>query len=756
MATVIKLKSSSTPGAVPAPSSLQTGEAALNLADGKIFVKDTLNNIKTVASGTIEGLADVDFSTAPTNNQLLSFDGATSKWVPITSGSAIGSTDDLAEGTTNLYYTTARANTDFDARLTTKTTDNVSEGSTNLYYTTARTNTDFDTRLATKSTDDVAEGSSNLYYTDARADGRISAAILTDIGNVNVPGSTTAGNMMVVNGTGDGYTWVPQKKVLDDLNNVNAGSPTDGQFLQWDNSTNKWIPGSKEPTALSYTAGTTTLSYSDENGNTTNIDLSGLLDEDSRSIASGTLDSGTGIVTFTRDDGTTFTMDLSALLDDTNLVTSVAGKTGVVTLDTSNVTEHTSNLYYTNGRFDSRFNTKTTDNLTEGSTNLYYTDARVDARIPTNVSTFTNDSNYLTSVASLTDIGDIATAGSTNAGNQLVVHSSGTGYVWVPQKKLLVDLNDIDAGSPSDGQALVYDSGTSKWIPGNGGIALTNLSVTQNSASGTGTLAYDNSTGVFTYTPPVIPTVLTDLSIIDGAAGQVLTTDGAGTFSFTTVSSGGGTTVALLTDIGNVNAPGSLTAGNQMIVNGAGTGYTWVPQKKVLDDLNNVDAGSPNTGDVLTWDGSSNKWIPATVSSGGGGSTTLADLTDTTIGTPSDGQALVYDSGTSAWVPGTATGYTDAQADARIAAASIADLNDVSGTTTDGDILTYNAATSSYEFQAGFSLTVPSESSEAINGEILQWDFANNEFVIKDMYDLATSQRISREETATQVIYRFN
>jgi len=53
-------------------------------------------------------------------------------------------------------------------------------------------------------------------------------------------------------------------------------------------------------------------------------------------------------------------------------------------------------------------------------------------------------------------------------------------------------------------------------------------------------------------------------------------------------------------------------------------------------------------------------------------------------------------------------------------------------------------------------LTVPSESSEAINGEILQWDFANNEFVIKDMYDLATSQRISREETATQVIYRFN
>ena len=47
-------------------------------------------------------------------------------------------------------------------------TTNVVEG-TNLYYTTARSNADFDTRLATKTTDNLTEGSSNLYYTDARA-----------------------------------------------------------------------------------------------------------------------------------------------------------------------------------------------------------------------------------------------------------------------------------------------------------------------------------------------------------------------------------------------------------------------------------------------------------------------------------------------------------------------------------------------------------------------------------------------------------
>jgi hypothetical protein len=51
-------------------------------------------------------------------------------------------------------------------RTWTLTTSNISEG-TNLYYTTARANSDFDTRLATKSTTNLSEGT-NLYYTDTR------------------------------------------------------------------------------------------------------------------------------------------------------------------------------------------------------------------------------------------------------------------------------------------------------------------------------------------------------------------------------------------------------------------------------------------------------------------------------------------------------------------------------------------------------------------------------------------------------------
>ena len=73
-------------------------------------------------------------------------------------------TDDIGEGSSNLYYTQAR----FDSAFTAKSTSDLSEG-TNLYYTDAR----FDTRLGTKDTGDLSEGT-NLYYTDARARASIS------------------------------------------------------------------------------------------------------------------------------------------------------------------------------------------------------------------------------------------------------------------------------------------------------------------------------------------------------------------------------------------------------------------------------------------------------------------------------------------------------------------------------------------------------------------------------------------------------
>ena len=84
-------------------------------------------------------------------------------------------TDNLTEGSTNIFYTEAR----FDASLAGKSTSDLTEG-TNLYYTDTRADARVDAGFVAKSTSDLSEGT-NLYYTDARADARIAAATTTDL-----------------------------------------------------------------------------------------------------------------------------------------------------------------------------------------------------------------------------------------------------------------------------------------------------------------------------------------------------------------------------------------------------------------------------------------------------------------------------------------------------------------------------------------------------------------------------------------------
>ena len=117
-------------------------------------------------------------------------------------------------------------------------------------------------------------------------------------------------------------------------------------------------------------------------------------------------------------------------------------------------------------------------------------------------------------------------------------------------------LTDLGIADGASGQVLKTNgAGTFFFdtVAAGGGMSPTDLSVTTASA-GTAALTYTaNSTvGTFTFTPPnltsyalanTVPTVLTDLGISDGSAGQVLTTNGAGAFTFTTVSGGGGSSL---------------------------------------------------------------------------------------------------------------------------------------------------------------------------------------------------------------------
>jgi hypothetical protein len=81
MANTIKLKRTSTPSSTP--SSLEYGELAINYADGKIFYKNSSNNIVEFTSGSIgsvalDDLSDVIIAT-PASAEILRYNGT--NWV---------------------------------------------------------------------------------------------------------------------------------------------------------------------------------------------------------------------------------------------------------------------------------------------------------------------------------------------------------------------------------------------------------------------------------------------------------------------------------------------------------------------------------------------------------------------------------------------------------------------------------------------------------------------------------------------------
>ena len=150
-----------------------------NLAiDGtSVLVGDGLGNVTlqnvtldaTVAIGAldIDDLGDVDtVSTPPSNGDALVWNSTSSVWEPQAPFSQTDfdtafsgkDTDDLTEGTTNLYLNG------------TGTTDNLTEGATNLYLN------------GTGTTSDLTEGA-NLYYTTARANTDIDARVTTTFVN---------------------------------------------------------------------------------------------------------------------------------------------------------------------------------------------------------------------------------------------------------------------------------------------------------------------------------------------------------------------------------------------------------------------------------------------------------------------------------------------------------------------------------------------------------------------------------------------
>jgi len=306
-----------------------------------------------------------------------------------------------------------------------------------------------------------------------------------------------------------------------------------------------------------------------------------------------------------KQDGSLYFNDATSLLYYWNGTAWTA--TNTTAGSTDDIAEGSTNLYFTAERVDDQVNTlltagsnvtltyddaagsltidatggstlTDTDDLTEGATNLYYTDARADARIAAaghitasstdtltnksgNISQWTNDSNYLTGI---------------------------TG-------QSLYSLSNVNtSASPSDGQVLAWDNANSYWTPvaasSGGGISLTDISVTQNTA-GTAALSYNSTTGVFSYTPPDLSSYATTASLASVATSGAYA-DITGTPTLATVATSGA--------YSDLSGTPSLS------------GYLTGITSESLADLSDVDSTAPTDGQVLTWDNANSYWKPAT------------------------------------------------------------------------------------------------------------------------------------------------
>ena len=366
------------------------------------------------------------------------------------------STDKLSEGSNNLYYTVARSDSDFDKNLDSASTDKLSEGSNNLYYTVARSDSDFDKNLDSASTDKLSEGSNNLYYTVARADSAAKAALL---GGTGVTYDSSTGVIAIGQpvATTDNVTFNqvrgPAEFIIDPA--------TVG-----DNTGTVKILGNLQVEGTQTVINSTTVSINDKN----------IVLADSAADAAAA--DGAGITI----NGASATLTYSASGDKFVFNKPFEGQylgfdsdfdSALTTKTTTNLAEG-NNLYYTVARSDSDFDknldSASTDKLSEGSTNLYYTVARSDSDFDKNLDSASTDKL-----------------------------SEGTSNLYYTKAR---SDSDFDMNLDSASTDKLSEGSTNLYYTVARADSAAKAALFAVDAGGDGSFTYDSSSGVMTYTGP--------------------------------------------------------------------------------------------------------------------------------------------------------------------------------------------------------------------------------------------------------------
>ena len=620
-------------------------------------------------------------------------------------------------------------------------------------------------------------------------------------GNISSNGSSSFSGTVDFNGA----TIQNLDLSLSDLTNVSSSTPATGEVLKWDGSQWAASPDSTSTggagIALTDLSAGVGLQYNSVSGEfTLNAGINDLLDVSTAGLT----------------DGQVLKWNASANRfepDDDLVLTS-----------TDALAEGSTNLYYKDSRVDSRIQATNSDIITEGTNNLYYTDSRVDQRLGSQLLpganiTITPGAGGILTIASTgggstysdADARTAVSVSQQNAsGNGSLTYSSASGvFTYTPPNltnfstfsgiysdligkptipSKVSDLTNDTGFTTFDGNyvslsnkpSIPVDLGdltdNSNLLGNASSIAWSNVTSTPSTLAGYGITdafsgAYSDLTGKPTAITDInqladsnslIPSTLSDLTMPSGTSGQVLTTDGSGNFTFSTVTGGGGSSygdsdvesymgqfdfhilpdTTETYDIGSASkkirhlflSDNSLYIGNNTLnTTGANLMFNsqdvmdWTNIKNKPTIPTDID-DLTDTGNLLgdTYTAGTGLQLNSDVFSL---NANIGDLQNVSANAPSTGQILKWSG--SEWAPVNETGGTP-----DLSSSSVGDFQDVniSGVST-GDYLAWDGT--KFVATSGSTTDLTSESITELsdvatdtpnNGDVLTWNSSNNSY----------------------------
>ena len=321
-----------------------------------------------------------------------------------------GDSDDITEGSSNLFHTTERVQDIAGAQIA---TNGSHTGISASYDDSGDGAIDLTVSLGSFDTDNLSEGSTNLYHTTARGRSVIDGYVSGGSG-IDVTSGAIAVDSTVVRTTG--------------TQTINGAKTFQNDII---------LSGNLTVNGTQTTVNTETL-YLEDNIITLNYGTSGSPSEN----AGLQVDRGSSADVFFRYNET----------DDKWEFTNDGSNYKKLIEDSDGITEGSTNLFFTNARADARIAAADTDSLSEGSSNLYHTTARARAAI-----SVAGDLSYNSSTGVISFTNDAGDIESVTAGTGLSGGGSSGAVTINLDMSTLTDMTD--AVSSSDTELILLDNG---------------------------------------------------------------------------------------------------------------------------------------------------------------------------------------------------------------------------------------------------------------------------------------------------------